>query len=95
MAVDDIVTTARDADIIIFAIPPTFVSSCCKTLLGKVKPTAHAVSLIKGFERGDDGQFVLISQIIMRQLKVITQAEIFILLDTSIAYLLQFPLAPK
>lgn len=88
MAVDDIVTTARDADIIIFAIPPTFVSSCCKTLLGKVKPTAHAVSLIKGFERGDDGQFVLISQIIMRQLKVITQAEIFILLDTSIAYLL-------
>lgn len=85
---DDIVTTARDADIIIFAIPPTFVSSCCKTLLGKVKPTAHAVSLIKGFERGDDGQFVLISQIIMRQLKVITQAEIFILLDTSIAYLL-------
>jgi len=93
--VDDIVTTARDADIIIFAIPPTFVSSCCKTLLGKVKPTAHAVSLIKGFERGDDGQFVLISQIIMRQLKVITQAEIFILLDTSIAYLLQFPLAPK
>lgn len=88
MAVDDIVTTARDADIIIFAIPPTFVSSCCKTLLGKVKPTAHAVSLIKGFERGDDGQFVLISQIIMRQLKVITQTEIFILLDTSIAYLL-------
>uniref|UniRef100_Q9W1U3 Glycerol-3-phosphate dehydrogenase [NAD(+)] n=2 Tax=Drosophila melanogaster TaxID=7227 RepID=Q9W1U3_DROME len=70
VAVDDIVTTARDADIIIFAIPPTFVSSCCKTLLGKVKPTAHAVSLIKGFERGDDGQFVLISQIIMRQLKI-------------------------
>lgn len=71
VAVDDIVTTARDADIIIFAIPPTFVSSCCKTLLGKVKPTAHAVSLIKGFERGDDGQFILISQIIMRQLKVL------------------------
>ncbi|EDV37170.1 uncharacterized protein Dana_GF13315 [Drosophila ananassae] len=70
VAVDDIVTTARDADIIIFAIPPTFVSSCCKTLLGKVKPTAHAVSLIKGFERGDDGQFILISQIIMRQLKI-------------------------
>jgi len=70
VAVDDIVATARDADIIIFAIPPTFVSSCCKTLLGKVKPTAHAVSLIKGFERGDDGQFVLISQIIMRQVKV-------------------------
>ncbi|XP_017018820.1 glycerol-3-phosphate dehydrogenase [NAD(+)], cytoplasmic [Drosophila kikkawai] len=70
VAVDDIVATARDADIIIFAIPPTFVSSCCKTLLGKVKPTAHAVSLIKGFERGDDGQFVLISQIIMRQLKI-------------------------
>ncbi|KAH8252355.1 hypothetical protein KR038_008261 [Drosophila bunnanda] len=70
VAVNDIVTTARDADIIIFAIPPTFVSSCCKTLLGKVKPTAHAVSLIKGFERGDDGQFVLISQIIMKQLKI-------------------------
>ncbi|XP_022222336.1 glycerol-3-phosphate dehydrogenase [NAD(+)], cytoplasmic [Drosophila obscura] len=70
VAVDDIVTAARDSDILIFAIPPTFVSSCCKTLLGKVKPTAHAVSLIKGFERGEDGQIILISQIIMRQLKV-------------------------
>ncbi|XP_002062704.3 glycerol-3-phosphate dehydrogenase [NAD(+)], cytoplasmic [Drosophila willistoni] len=70
VAVDDVVKTARDADILIFAIPPTFVNSCCKTLLGKVKPTAHAVSLIKGFERGDDGQIVLISQIIMRQLKI-------------------------
>lgn len=70
VAYDDIVTTARDADIIIFAIPPTFVNSCCKTLLGKVKPTAHAVSVIKGFERSDDGQIQLISHLIMRQLKV-------------------------
>lgn len=70
VAYDDVVTTARDADILIFAIPPTFVNSCCKTLLGKVKPLAHAVSLIKGFERGDDGQILLISHLIMRQLKV-------------------------
>ncbi|XP_030387124.1 glycerol-3-phosphate dehydrogenase [NAD(+)], cytoplasmic isoform X2 [Scaptodrosophila lebanonensis] len=70
IAVDDVVEAARDADILIFAIPPTFVSSCCRTLLGKVKPTAHAVSLIKGFERGDDGHIILISGIIMRQLKI-------------------------
>ncbi|ALC41324.1 CG3215 [Drosophila busckii] len=70
VALDDVVTTARDADILIFAIPPTFVSNCCKTLLGKVKPLAHAVSLIKGFDRGDDGQILLISHIIMRQLKI-------------------------
>ncbi|TDG49341.1 hypothetical protein AWZ03_004209 [Drosophila navojoa] len=70
VAYDDVVTTARDADILIFAIPPTFVNSCCKTLLGKVKPLAHAVSLIKGFERGDDGQILLISHLIMRQLKI-------------------------
>lgn len=63
-------TTARDADILIFAIPPTFVSSCCKTLLGMVKPTAHAVSLIKGFERNEDGQILLISHLIMNELKV-------------------------
>lgn len=71
VAFDDVVTTARDADILIFAIPASFVNSCCKTLLGKVKPLAHAVSLIKGFERSDDGQILLISHLIMRQLKVI------------------------
>lgn len=76
VAYDDIVTTARDADILIFAIPPTFVNSCCKTLLGKVKPTAHAVSVIKGFERSDDGQIQLISHLIMRQLKVRFESSI-------------------
>ncbi|XP_023161861.1 glycerol-3-phosphate dehydrogenase [NAD(+)], cytoplasmic [Drosophila hydei] len=70
VAFDDVVTTARDADILIFAIPASFVNSCCKTLLGKVKPLAHAVSLIKGFERSDDGQILLISHLIMRQLKI-------------------------
>lgn len=63
-------TTARDADILIFVIPATFVSSCCKTLLGMVKPTAHAVSLIKGYARNDDGQIRLISHLITAELTV-------------------------
>lgn len=70
VAYEDVVTTARDADILIFVIPATFVSSCCKTLLGMVKPTAHAVSLIKGYARNDDGQIRLISHLITAELTV-------------------------
>jgi glycerol-3-phosphate dehydrogenase len=37
----------RGADILIFCAPHQFIRSMCKQLIGKIKPDAFAVSLIK------------------------------------------------
>lgn len=49
VAVPDVVEAAKDADILIFVIPHQFIRTLCATLLGKIKPTAVGVSLIKVF----------------------------------------------
>lgn len=41
------VEAAKDADLLIFVVPHQFVRTICSTLLGKIKPTAAALSLIK------------------------------------------------
>lgn len=70
MAVSDLVEAAKDADILIFVVPHQFVPNQCKTLLGKIKPNAIAISLIKGFDKAEGGGIDLISHIITRHLKV-------------------------
>ncbi|XP_026466257.1 glycerol-3-phosphate dehydrogenase [NAD(+)], cytoplasmic-like isoform X1 [Ctenocephalides felis] len=70
IAVPDVVAAAREADILIFVVPHQFVRSLCATLLGKIKPTAVALSLIKGFDQAEGGGIDLISHIITRHLKV-------------------------
>lgn len=70
VAVPDVVEAAKDADILIFVVPHQFVRSLCSTLLGKIKPTAIGLSLIKGFDRAEGGGIELISHIITRQLKI-------------------------
>lgn len=47
VAVPDLVEAAKDADLLIFVVPHQFVRTLCSTLLGKIKPTAAALSLIK------------------------------------------------
>lgn len=47
MAIPDVVDAAKDADLLIFVVPHQFVRTICSTLLGKIKPTAAALSLIK------------------------------------------------
>jgi hypothetical protein len=37
----------RGADILIFCAPHQFIRSMCKQLIGKIKPDAFAISLIK------------------------------------------------
>lgn len=61
---------AKDADYLIFVVPHQFVRGLCTTLLGKIKPTAIALSLIKGFDIAEGGGIDLISHIISRHLKV-------------------------
>lgn len=69
-AVADVYETAHDADILIFVIPHKFVPGICKPLIGKLKPGAIGISLIKGFGEGPDGKFILISSQIQDLLKV-------------------------
>lgn len=66
-----LIDTAKYADVIIFAIPNEFVVDFCKTLLGKVKPNALAISLIKGFMPVEGGGLELVSHVINKYLKVI------------------------
>lgn len=42
----------------------------CKQLLGKIKPTAVALSLIKGFDVAEGGGIELISHIITKHLQI-------------------------
>lgn len=70
VAVPDLVEAAKDADILIFVVPHQFVPNQCKALLGKIKPTAVALSLIKGFDIAEGGGIDLISHIITRHLKI-------------------------
>ena len=70
VAVPDLVEAARNADILIFVVPHQFIPNFCKTLLGKIKPNAIAISLIKGFDKAEGGGIDLISHIISRHLKI-------------------------
>lgn len=47
MAVPDVVEAAKEADVLVFVVPHQFIKTLCATLLGKIKPTAVGLSLIK------------------------------------------------
>jgi glycerol-3-phosphate dehydrogenase len=47
VAIPDVVEAAKEADILIFVLPHQFIKTLCSTLLGKIKPTAVGLSLIK------------------------------------------------
>lgn len=70
VAVPDVVEAAKDADILIFVVPHQFIPNLCKSLLGNIKPTAMALSLIKGFDIAEGGGISLISHIITKHLKI-------------------------
>ncbi|XP_058795215.1 glycerol-3-phosphate dehydrogenase [NAD(+)], cytoplasmic-like [Phymastichus coffea] len=69
-AVPDVVEAAKDADILIFVVPHQFIRRICSTLLGKIKPDAIGLSLIKGFDKKEGGGIELISHIIARELNI-------------------------
>ncbi|KAH0560905.1 glycerol-3-phosphate dehydrogenase [NAD(+)], cytoplasmic-like isoform X1 [Cotesia glomerata] len=70
VAVPDVVEAAADADILVFVVPHQFIRRICSTLLGKIKPTACGLSLIKGFDQKEGGGIDLISQIIATELNI-------------------------
>ncbi|XP_067012111.2 glycerol-3-phosphate dehydrogenase [NAD(+)], cytoplasmic isoform X2 [Anabrus simplex] len=81
IAVPDLVDAAKDADILIFVVPHQFIRKICATLLGKIKPTAVGLSLIKGFEHQEDGGIDLISHVIHKHLKI----QVSVLMGANLA----------
>lgn len=70
VAVPDVVEAAKDADILIFVIPHQFIKGLGAQMVGKIKPSAIGLSLIKGFDVAEGGGIELISHIITRHLNV-------------------------
>ncbi|EDW16164.2 uncharacterized protein LOC6574672 [Drosophila mojavensis] len=70
VAVNDLIDAARDADILIFATPHTFLKAYCNILADHVKTGAYAVSLIKGLEHIKDGEIDLYSHAITKHLGI-------------------------
>jgi glycerol-3-phosphate dehydrogenase (NAD+) len=70
VAVPDVVEAAKDADILIFVIPHQFIKGLGAQMVGKIKPTAIGLSLIKGFDVAEGGGIELISHIITKHLKI-------------------------
>lgn len=76
----DLEDTVRDADLIIFCTPHQFVHGLCKQIQLVVKPTAFAISLIKGIHISIEGP-QLISSMVRRMLNV----ECSVLMGANIA----------
>lgn len=47
LAVPDVVEASKNADILIFVVPHQFIQNLAGAMLGKIKPTAVGLSLIK------------------------------------------------
>ncbi|ESO90174.1 hypothetical protein LOTGIDRAFT_192340 [Lottia gigantea] len=63
IAVPDILEATTNADILIFVLPHQFVQKICEQLKGKIKSSAIAVSLIKGFAINEKGIQLISHQI--------------------------------
>jgi glycerol-3-phosphate dehydrogenase (NAD+) len=69
VAIADLDVATYEADILIFVLPYQFIHDICAKLSGKVKPTAIAISLIKGLDVAD-GKTGLVSDVIRRSLNI-------------------------
>lgn len=70
IAVPNVEDTVKNADILLFVIPHQFLLRLCATMAGLVKPTAFAVSFIKGFSRIEGGGIELLSKVVTRTLNI-------------------------
>ncbi|KAL4089510.1 hypothetical protein QTP88_024534 [Uroleucon formosanum] len=81
VAVPDAAEAVKDADILVFVVPHQFIPKLCSSLEGFIKPSATALSLIKGFDVAEGGGIALISQIIQKHLKI----EVSVLMGANLA----------
>ncbi len=77
----DLIDTVSNADLIVFCLPHQFIHNICKQIQLVVKPTAFAISLIKGMHIALDGP-KLISSMVRRMLGV----ECSVLMGANLAH---------
>ena len=66
----DLVSSAREADVLVFVVPHQFVPGICSKLKGTLRPGAVGVSLIKGLDCRPGGSLELVSEQIGRSLEL-------------------------
>lgn len=69
VAVNNLAATTPKADLILVVVPHQFVLSVCNLMKGFVKPTARAISLVKGLGV-EDGNPVLYTSVISDTLRI-------------------------
>ncbi|XP_054287859.1 glycerol-3-phosphate dehydrogenase [NAD(+)], cytoplasmic-like [Macrosteles quadrilineatus] len=72
VAIADLVTAAKEADFIVFAVPHNQIKTVCAALLGKIKKSAFGVVAIKGFVLTDNNTLEPASKVISNLLKIQT-----------------------
>jgi len=70
IAIPDITEAAADADFLIFVLPHQFIKRACAPLVGKLKPGATGLSLVKGFAILPGGGIKLISDLISEEMGI-------------------------
>lgn len=70
IAVPDILTAAKDADLLIFVLPHQFIKRACGPLKGNLKPGTQGLSLVKGFAILPGGGIELISDLISEEMNI-------------------------
>eukprot|EP00092_Neocalanus_flemingeri_P084059 GFUD01105569.1.p1 GENE.GFUD01105569.1~~GFUD01105569.1.p1 ORF type:complete len:378 (+),score=104.32 GFUD01105569.1:84-1217(+) len=70
IAIPDIAEAAADADFLIFVLPHQFIKRACAPLIGKLKPGATGLSLVKGFAILPGGGIKLISDLISEEMGI-------------------------
>lgn len=81
IAMPDLVDVSRDADILVFVVPLQYVKSVCLEIRDHIKPSASAVSLIKGLDHTGKG-INLVSNVIKETLGI---SNISVLMGANIA----------
>ncbi|GIY33198.1 glycerol-3-phosphate dehydrogenase, cytoplasmic [Caerostris darwini] len=81
VAITDPLEAAKDADIMVWVLPHKFVRGACAPMVGKIKPTAVALSLIKGFDIIPGGGIALISDVLHDMLNI----EVSVMMGANLA----------
>lgn len=81
VAVTDPLEASRDADVLIWVLPHKFVRGACSPLVGKIKESAVALSLIKGFDILPGGGVALISDVLHEMLNI----EVSVMMGANLA----------
>ncbi len=75
IACPDLLNTCSEADFLLFVVPHQFLPGVLKSLKGKVKSTATAVSFIKGIHFSPDGP-LLLTELIKNELELNSVAAV-------------------